>query len=200
MTNNNHTDRESFLHEQNKIALSKIAKDFSETMKNTEAHKDLNNIINNMSKTTTKGFDVPEGFPIPLSKSVILAKYNKEFKTKGGLFLNESAEENNVAILMAVAEDCNPILKPGMKVMYNINEKREILFDDTTYKIMSELSLFCILPDTAVLMPETIHSSVKKTQEFRAEEKRIEAATKRSELNLLDKVKEQGKKKFHKRK
>jgi len=153
-----------------------------------------------MAKTTTKGFDVPEGFPIPLSKSVILAKYNKEFKTKGGLFLNESAEENNVGIIMAVATDCDPRIVPGMKVMYNIHEKREILFDVTKFLIMHELSVFCILPDTAVLMPETIHASVKKTNEFRAEEKRIEAATKRSELNLLDKVKDQAKRKFNKKK
>lgn len=154
----------------------------------------------NMSKTTTKGFDVPKGFPIPLSKSVILRKEVKAASTKTGIILNESAEENNVAVIMAAAADCNPQLTAGTKVMYNVHENRTILFEENYYLIMHELALFCILPDTAVLLPETIKASVKKTQEFRAEEKRIEAATKRDELNLLDKVKEQGKKKFNKKK
>lgn len=175
-------------------------KHFDKTKTERKERTKILNKIDNMSKTTTKGFDVPKGFPIPLSKSVILAKYQKEFKTKGGLFLNESAEENNVAIIMAASDDCtNKLLIPGTKVMYNILEKRTILFEETSYLIMSEMSLFCILPETAVLMPETIHASVKKTNEFRAEEKRIEAATKRNELNLLDKVKDQAKRKFNKR-
>lgn len=178
-----------------------VSIDFVFNNKINKAQKDLNNIINNMSKTTTKGFDVPKGFPIPRNQSVILAKYTGEFKTKGGLHLLEGAEENNVGIIMAVGKKIDDQdLVPGAKVMYNILEKRTILFEDTSYLIMHEQSVFCVLPDTAVLMPETIHASVKKTQEFRAEEKRIEAATKRSELNLLDKVKEQGKKKFNKRK
>lgn len=153
-----------------------------------------------MSKTKTKGFDVPAGFPIPLSKSVILAKYKGEFKTKGGLFLDGAAEENNMAIIMAAADDCNPQLKPGTKVMYNINEKRTILFEETSYLIMHEIALLCILPDNAILMPETIHSSVKKRAEFHHENNKRLALVEKEELNQLDKVKELAKKKFNKKK
>ena len=155
--------------------------------------------IKNMSKTKTKGFDVPAGFPIPLSKSVILAKRVGEFKTKNGLLLNESSEENNVAILMAAAHDCNPQLTPGTKVMYNINENRTILFEDTSYLIMHEMALFCILPDNAILMPEAVHTSVKKTKEFNAHEKTRKAEMERKELNQLDKIKESKKKIFAKK-
>ncbi len=153
-----------------------------------------------MSKTKTKGFDVPAGFPIPLSKSVILAKRVGEFKTKNGLYLDQAAEENNVAILMAAAHDCNPQLTPGTKVMYNINENRTILFEDTSYLIMHEMALFCILPENAILMPETVHASVKKTREFNAHEKSRKAEMERKELNQLDKISEAKKKIFAKKK
>jgi co-chaperonin GroES (HSP10) len=81
-----------------------------------------------MSKTTKKGFDVPAGFPIPLNKSVILEKI-KEEKEVSKIILTESAEENNIGRVMAVADNCDPRIKVGRKVMFNILENRTIRFE-----------------------------------------------------------------------
>lgn len=153
-----------------------------------------------MSKTNKKGFDVPKGFPIPLNKSVILARIKTEMKTSSGLFLNEGAEENNVAVIMAVGDNCDPRLQPGAKVMYNIREDREIRFEDTRYLIMHETALLCVLPENAILMPQSLPNKVKKTREFQHEEKIRQAAMARKEENDFDKIQQTARKKFNKKK
>lgn len=150
-----------------------------------------------MSKTTTKkGFDVPNGFPIPLNRAVILEKQNLENKTKGGLVIMEGSEDNNVAVIMAVGAGCDPKLEPGQKVMYNINEKRTILFDSNTYLIMHEQSLFCILPENAMLMVESTDANVKRRQAKIDNEPKRRAALQLQEDNAVDKINERAKKKF----
>jgi co-chaperonin GroES (HSP10) len=152
-----------------------------------------------MSKTTKKGFDVPVGFPIPLNKSVILEKI-KEEKEVSKIILTESAEENNIGRVMAVADNCDPRIKVGSKVMFNILENRTIRFEGNYYFIMHEVALFCVLPDEAILMPETISKRVKDREtKLQNEQKRLNENYKR-ELNSLDKVKSEAKKKFSKRK
>jgi co-chaperonin GroES (HSP10) len=152
-----------------------------------------------MSKTTKKGFDVPAGFPIPLNKSVILEKI-KEEKEVSKIILTESAEENNIGRVMAVADNCDPRIKVGSKVMFNILENRTIRFEGNYYFIMHEVALFCVLPDEAILMPETISKRVKDREaKLQNEQKRLNENYKR-ELNSLDKVKSEAKKKFSKKK
>jgi co-chaperonin GroES (HSP10) len=152
-----------------------------------------------MSKTTKKGFDVPAGFPIPLNKSVILEKI-KEEKEVSKIILTESAEENNIGRVMAVADNCDPRIKVGSKVMFNILENRTIRFEGNYYFIMHEVALFCVLPDEAILMPETISKRVKEREaKLQNEQKRLNENYKR-ELNSLDKVKSEAKKKFSKKK
>lgn len=153
----------------------------------------------NMAKTKTKGFDVPKGFPIPLSKSVIIEKVKEEQKTVAGLILNESNSENNVGIIMAVAEDCNPLLKPGMKVMYNLMEDRTIRFEENYYLIMHELSVFCILPENAMLMPEKVNPKVKKREEWLVKEQQRLNNNYKKELNKVDEIMEKKKKIFSKK-
>jgi co-chaperonin GroES (HSP10) len=150
-----------------------------------------------MSKTTKKGFDVPAGFPIPLNKSVILEKI-KEEKEVSKIILTESAEENNIGRVMAVADNCDPRIKVGRKVMFNILENRTIRFEGNYYFIMHEVALFCVLPEEAILMPESISKRVKEREaKLQNEQKRLNENYKR-ELNNLDKVKSEAKKKFHK--
>jgi co-chaperonin GroES (HSP10) len=148
-----------------------------------------------------KEFKVPEGFPVPLSKSVILEKIQIENKTKGGVILMEDAEENNVARLMAFAPDCfnAPFLKVGQKVMYNVLENRTIRFEENTYLIMTELALFCILPEKSTLIPESINPRIKsRKSKLDAQQKRLNEDLAR-EMNNLDRVKEMAKKKFNKK-
>lgn len=152
-----------------------------------------------MSKTTKKGFDVPAGFPIPLNKSVILEKI-KEQTEVSKIILTEGSEENNIGRVMAVADNCDPRIKVGSKVMFNILENRTIRFEGNYYFIMHEVALFCVLPDEAILMPETISKRVKDREaKLQNEQKRLNENYKR-ELNSLDKVKSEAKKKFSKKK
>lgn len=152
-----------------------------------------------MSKTTKKGFDVPVGFPIPLNKSVILEKI-KEQTEVSKIILTEGSEENNIGRVMAVADNCDPRIKVGSKVMFNILENRTIRFEGNYYFIMHEVALFCVLPDEAILMPETISKRVKDREaKLQNEQKRLNENYKR-ELNSLDKVKSEAKKKFSKKK
>lgn len=152
-----------------------------------------------MSKTTKKGFDVPTGFPIPLNKSVILEKI-KEQTEVSKIILTEGSEENNIGRVMAVADNCDPRIKVGSKVMFNILENRTIRFEGNYYFIMHEVALFCVLPDEAILMPETISKRVKDREaKLQNEQKRLNENYKR-ELNSLDKVKSEAKKKFSKKK
>jgi co-chaperonin GroES (HSP10) len=152
-----------------------------------------------MKTTTKKGFDVPAGFPIPLNKSVIIEKI-KEQTEVSKIILTEAAEENNVGRVMAVADNCDPRIKVGSKVMFNILENRTIRFEGNYYFIMHEIALFCVLPEKAILMPETISKRVKDREaKLVNEQKRLNENYKR-ELNSLDKVKSQAKKKFAKKK
>lgn len=154
----------------------------------------------NMSKTTKKGFDVPAGFPTPLTKSAILEKVKLENRTKGGILLDESSEDNNVAIVMAISPDCinAQFVKPGDKVMYNLNEKRTIRHDENTYLIVHDLSLICKLNDS-ILMVESVDSNVKRKQsKLDGEQKRINNMAK-IEANQVDKINEKAKKKFGRR-
>lgn len=155
-----------------------------------------------MTKTTKKGFKVPEGFPIPLNRSVILEKQALEQKTTGGIILQEGSQDNNVAIMMAFAPDCAsaPMFYPGAKVMYNVMENREILFEDNRYLIMHEQSVFCVLPEKAVLLVESIDKrTIERGNKQAKEKKRLEEIYKQ-EMNNLDKVKDQAKRKFNKKK
>ncbi|MEY2869446.1 MAG: hypothetical protein RIR01_1937 [Bacteroidota bacterium] len=152
-----------------------------------------------MKTTNKKGFDVPAGFPIPLNKSVIIEKI-KEQTEVSKIILTEAAEENNVGRVMAVADNCDPRIKVGSKVMFNILENRTIRFEGNYYFIMHEVGLFCALPDEAILMPETISKRVKDREaKLVNEQKRLNENYKR-ELNSLDKVKSQAKKRFAKKK
>lgn len=153
-----------------------------------------------MNKPTKKGFDVPKGFPIPLNRSVIIEKQNLEAKTKGGLILNEGAEDNNVGIIMAAAPDCYAQLAPGQKVMFSNMEKRTIMFDGNTYLIMHEQSVFCILPENAILMVQSTDANVKRKQEKIDAEPKRRAAVALQEENMVDKINERAKKKFGTRK
>lgn len=153
-----------------------------------------------MSKTNKKGFDVPQGFPIPLSKSVILEIIHEEQKTNSGVIVEVSSSKNNIARIMAVAEDCNPKLQPGMKVMYNIHEDRTIRFEENHYLIMHETSVFCILPEKAILIPEARNLKEEKRQDWLAkEQKRLNENYKR-EQNKADEILERKKKIFNKKK
>lgn len=156
-----------------------------------------------MTKTTKeKGFDVPAGFPIPLNKSLIIEKGQTPTKTKTGIIIPNSVEENNVGIVMAVANDCNPILRPGAKVMFNVMEDRTIIFEENTYLIMHEMSIFCVLPEEAYLIPEVTDPAIKHRNERLNEQQAYLNKQHVKELNNFDKMKETAKKKFgtHKKK
>ena len=130
---------------------------------------------------------IPVKFPEPLNKSVLVEKIKEETKVST-LILTESADDNNVGLIVSVAEDCNPKLRPGLKVIFCRHADRTVLHDGNYYLLMHEMDVFCILPDSAVLMPESKDYKQKRREEGI---ERQDAEYKRrhiKDMNLLDKT------------
>jgi chaperonin GroES len=115
---------------------------------------------NSMEKMTliqpTK-VEVPEGFPVPLGSTVFIFMKSFEQKTKDGIIIPESNKSvTNTGVIMAVGPECKRGLLPGHRVIYNAYADQEIIYSSHAYKMMNEIDVFAILPESAIAATSTL--------------------------------------------
>lgn len=107
--------------------------------------------------TPPQGFSVPEIFPIMRHKSVLVKHTDRrEALLKSGLIIpdtNKSVKPEGR--VYACGPDVTD-LKPGMRVIYNMFANQVIFFEGIEYLHMSELDIYTVLPEEAIMMTKHI--------------------------------------------
>src|SRR3990167_1902374 len=104
-----------------------------------------------------KGFIVPAVFPIMRHKSVLIKHTDRrEAMLRSGIIIpdtNKSVKpEGRVYAIGPDVQD----LKPGMRVIYNLFANQVIFYEGIEYLHMSELDVYTVLPEEAIMMTKHI--------------------------------------------
>lgn len=142
---------------------------------------------------------IPENFPIPRKRSVILKQITQgTLTTSSGIELletSESTQRPNVGRIYAVGPDNPGDLKPGLKVYYNQYANLEIIIEGHSYFLMHDEDIHCILTEETYVKPSAISSKeIRRGKKQSEHDSRVKLSTKISE-NTKDKNTEKRKKK-----
>jgi len=100
-------------------------------------------------------FKVPEGFMVPLKKSVVIKKQGATdaMTTDGGIIIPTAPSINtnipNIGIVYAVGPDVYDLLQPGHKVYFSQFADLEIMIKGQIYFMVDEINIYGIIPDKA---------------------------------------------------
>lgn len=114
-------------------------------------------------------------FPIALGKSVICLSKAEEQKTASGLIIPETAEQlTNTAVVMSVGTldrefvDTNGVkrtLQVGDRIIHNTYANLTITYKTVTYLVLSEIDIYGVIPDEAIMGNKNIISDRRKTND-----------------------------------
>jgi len=112
-------------------------------------------ISKQITDSVDPNFKTPEGFLIPLKKSVVIKKQGatEAMTTENGIIIPEIAAANtnipNIGIVYAVGPEVDVLLQPGQRVYFNQYANLEVLIKGNIYIMISEHDVYGVLPDKA---------------------------------------------------
>ncbi len=167
-------------------------------MENNTRYEELAAKIN---AYTDKNFKAPEGFIIPLKKSVIFKKRGnvEAVTTEAGLIIPDIVAQNtivpNIGVIYAVGPEVDPLLQPGQVVYVNQFANLEIFHKGEIYMMVDEREVYGILPERTFVSIENKSSrEVDREKRMDRQEKYHDKKT-ILDLNELDRKQEIAKKK-----